>query len=1112
MIEGKIVETNNDIMMEPCTTAKVIKASAGTGKTYRLSLEFIRLLLKYGDYISYDEILMITFTKKATAEIRERIFQQLEELTNSEKSSSQIEDSLKELDPHIDLSIENLQQLRKIYQKMITEKGKLRISTIDAFVFSIFSNIIAPQYNIEFPVINNNINQDYLPELFESIFRSEHLDKFTNIFTQAHARNLKKYEDFILSLIRNRWKIELGYTQQSDLFSNANELAEENLQAYLRLMRNSLEKFSRYLKEKNIHFDPALIFKQSFNELTGEINNSDISIDNFTDIVIELLGNEIFLDQNFNKILKISNYWNGSKLLRGNKLSNLKNELLELQEKANHHLSDFILYSKLLDEQKEIIELAKIVYRTYDKIKFRDCIFTYDDISYYTYRFLYDPEISLFDSNSVLNLFYEFLSYRIRFILIDEFQDTSVIQWSILQPLISETISGDSIKPYGGTILVGDEKQSIYGWRGGERDLLLKAGTLLNRDDEPEILEKCYRYTKPLSKSINDIFGCGILHNFLENAGVKWDYNPVTTNDNSDDGYLDYKLTNLKEMELNSSEYFESIIKDDLIPNLSDGKINPASCVILTRKNKDLVTIANILDKYEINYLMENSNSIFIHPAVRPMLYLLRYLVINDIFDLLKFLRSDLILFSAKEIKEVINLVQNSRSQEEFLVKFQDKLLPIDLDNISKHIDVINLTALIKMIIEEFNINLIYSSELELRNISYFLEICSRFSDDNKEFPINVEGFLDFTEKNLDNEEFNQVGLNESEVIRLMSIHKSKGLQFETVYFLYDANPRGRKDSSQLNLIYKFDENYRGISPLLLTYNYGSVLQSGSYNYLHKENIQRQMVEELNSFYVAITRVRKNLIIRGHYNLKKGISDLFHEIKADSTNSIYKIFTNDIYDTFHNKIVEENGGFSFTEGSLSSLNIANRALNDNAPKQINGISLAQPLNIAKHVKSIQTNDFLIKQDQYLSKQNGIIIHEYLSNLTYGTKEELEKAHKKMIMRYGTLIQTNRLEKNLLHIKNFVTERHDLYDSNKWNQIFNEFTVFDNNGNEKRIDRMMVDSKEKIIKIVDYKTGKIPFNDEQLDEYKEIIGKIEFVAKENFTIITEFVKIYLEENK
>ena len=154
----------SDQMVKPL----VIRASAGTGKTYRLSLEFINLLLKYR--ISFEEILVITFTKKATAEIRERIFLQLKEIVEGTAEGIELKKNIQQtINPDIIFNKEEMSFLRTVYQQMITNKSSVKISTIDSFVNTVFSGIIAPFHNITEFSIDNKINTEILPEIYDNM-------------------------------------------------------------------------------------------------------------------------------------------------------------------------------------------------------------------------------------------------------------------------------------------------------------------------------------------------------------------------------------------------------------------------------------------------------------------------------------------------------------------------------------------------------------------------------------------------------------------------------------------------------------------------------------------------------------------------------------------------------------------------------------------------------------------------------------------------------------------------------------------------------------------------------------------------------------------------------
>ena len=154
---------------------KVIRASAGTGKTYRLSLEYIGLLLKFQKHgIHFSEILVITFTKKATAEIRERIFEHIEEIVNQTNEGKELSKNLKSI-LNVTVTGDDLIMLKAVYHEMLMNKAQVQISTIDAFTHKIFKTIIGPYLGMNNFEIDNRINEELLAELYQSI-----LDEYCN--------------------------------------------------------------------------------------------------------------------------------------------------------------------------------------------------------------------------------------------------------------------------------------------------------------------------------------------------------------------------------------------------------------------------------------------------------------------------------------------------------------------------------------------------------------------------------------------------------------------------------------------------------------------------------------------------------------------------------------------------------------------------------------------------------------------------------------------------------------------------------------------------------------------------------------------------------------------
>ena len=1063
----------------------LIRASAGTGKTYRLSLEFINLLLKYR--VDFDEILVITFTKKATAEIRERIFNQLKEIVNKTAAGEELKKSLQE-DINSDLRFdqEDMTFLQNIYQSMITNKSAVRISTIDSFVNTVFSGIITPFHNITEFQIDNKINSEILPEIYEHILQSEKLNMYLEIFLKARRRNLKTFNSFLTDIIENRWLFE---------FIDVADFDEEqiNLQAELswKKYKQNLQTFLALLQEEIIYYKkPASIpdlLQKDFSEAIANVLDS-LQNDNLASTLFDILTNDTYLEDNY-KLLLEKNIWNGTRL----KNKDLKEFYAELQSS----LSDFFYFEKALDEQWRIISMAGEILQKYDEIKFRDRIFTHSDISYYTFRFLYDPQISVVDRENVLNLFYEQLSFNTRFVLIDEFQDTSILQWSIFYPILKEICSGIGQKDYGGIIVVGDEKQAIYGWRGGERKLLTEFETILNEPVKCDSLITSYRSKPVLMNWLNRLFGS----QFLDFA-PDWNYTEIDCHKPAG-GFVQVDLRNTNESgeKLEKTEIYQEFVENVLLPNLHEGRINPADSAILMRKNDELKTMASVLDESGISYTFETSGSLFSHHAVKPILFVMNFLVYEDIIELIKFLRSDLILMSPTEIKEVIRNYHNSENLDEFLSNCKIHSCFSILHKLRDYRD--SLLNLLKTILESFGFSLVFGNEIELENLQRFLEVAAEFERSNHEYSIDPAGFLQYCRALCEKEEYSQIGQSVSDSLKLMTIHKSKGLQFETVFAVFDVMGRSGGNNSGFSLYYQFAADFRSLQDFAFTFNYDKVLQKSLKNELVDYVQKRDVGDELNNLYVALTRAKNNLFLYLHFAKKGGLEKLIEDVKAEDT--VLKNITKTICREFEatlQQISQDHHQILFGTASIDEEKITSVEREDFQLPDYFKIADWQNMEEKElpNLKQLST-EFLLNK----SVLTGNIVHEYLSYIRYDGPEEMQTAKNRTIAQYGSLLPQDQIEKIIEKIEIFIQKNSEYFDQKIWDKVFNEYTIFAENGREFRLDRLLIDTRNKLIKIIDFKTGSL-YEEEQLDRYRVIIEKLPIVERENYRVETVYLKM------
>lgn len=184
----------------------ILKASAGTGKTYRLSLEYIASLMVG---IDFKDILVMTFTKKATAEIKERILKFLKEICESEEKRVEIEKNLQNI--YGDVFSFEISKVKKIYKNIVENKDKLKIYTIDSFTNTIFKKAIAPYLKIySYEIVDEEENRKILIRTFEKLFENrEDFNLFKSFLEDNSEKDMDRYVELIRNIINQRWKMIL---------------------------------------------------------------------------------------------------------------------------------------------------------------------------------------------------------------------------------------------------------------------------------------------------------------------------------------------------------------------------------------------------------------------------------------------------------------------------------------------------------------------------------------------------------------------------------------------------------------------------------------------------------------------------------------------------------------------------------------------------------------------------------------------------------------------------------------------------------------------------------------------------------------------------------------
>ncbi len=510
-----------------------LKASAGSGKTFALSVRFLALLFKGANP---SEILTLTFTKKATAEMKERILDYLKilqkENLENENEKERSQNILKELEEKYHLKPDLVRNSApKIYQRFLN--AEIRISTIDAFFQSIlrkFCWFVGLSANFE---VNEDtkVHQRQLNEGFLSALNSEQLEELSVFIAQCLS-----YDNYTSDSILER----------------------------LRFLKNKLYLFDPNKKE-------PIFDEKGFLEKLRSLNEQIQSIETASDEAKKAIKCDSFrgfLNSSLTWLEKKSEYRYFKKL---------KNEIPTLERECEEIENDLKRYY----EAKETAIFKKFpkFIQLYDKATSKIQALDFDAIK--------DKVHALLNGYEELpaEFFYFRLDSKIAHILIDEFQDTSLNDYKILAPFIDEIKAGiGQAKWHRSVFFVGDVKQSIYAFRGSFSSLFESVAKDFYHDNLPFN----HRSSPLIINYVNTIFKKAYQNS--PTAYLEQKYPKASNNRHVTDGYVKVSLV-ADEREL----LLEQILQE--AKNLLEHRIDPKDITILCATNDDALEIKNYLQE-----------------------------------------------------------------------------------------------------------------------------------------------------------------------------------------------------------------------------------------------------------------------------------------------------------------------------------------------------------------------------------------------------------------------------------------------------------------------------------------------------------------------------------
>ena len=1065
----------------------VLKASAGTGKTYRLSLEYIVALCKKGDIesIDYKNILVMTFTRKATAEIKEGIlnkfsefmeiyeiskkneFSVIEAISNSKliddkKKSNYLNliESIKNIEPNLVIDNNFLENLSKVNKEIIKNKEKLKIYTIDAFFNIIFKNIVTNLMKIKsYTMLDEEDNFSYYKKVLENIFNNEKLfNDFKNFFTENSEKNIDNYISIIQRLISSRWKYILS------LNDNPKPTKKEKFNITKSSTEILREIFSYIENDCKKNLDDVL--KSDYKKYIGKT---------------EEIQKE-FLFKDFKLLFKSGTaglIYNGNKLKKASDAEH-KEYINARHEELREILSKEIFNEVLIPYEEKIFELSSEIYNLYDSFKIRDKKFTFSDIAIYAYMAMFNKNNALRDENGLTDIFFETLDMNIEAIFIDEFQDTSILQWKILYEFTKKAKT---------VICVGDEKQSIYGWRDGEKRLFENLETILEAKEDS--LGKSYRSDRNIVSYCNQFFKA------IEKI-EDWKF-PTSEVNSKNDGYV--KAICIKDLQdkIEDEEQKKEInINTVLLQELK--KFEPYDNVaIIARTNAELSEIANLLEDEKIPYILNNEKDISEYSGIFECFELLKYLVYENELALFNFISSPLSNFGTDEIeillknkKELFSYINFSQDND-FINSLENKKIIRFLEKIvflKKNYKNFTVQDLIFEIIKKFQFIDYFNKDNEVKNIYDFYLLTNYYSS-------ILELLNDYKENKLTLSDTN----SEKKGIELVTIHKSKGLEFKTTFVIRNSK---KSKTDDIDFLFEMNDHYdETVFSLFCKKGYKAILETCFEKRI--ENYDKKIKEEeINNFYVALTRSKNNLIVIYEDRLFEKKS-----LKEFSSEELKGINLEDI--SFEKSVIDD--FFDCKTGEIFLSNNSQKNENMIEEDLESDLLNSQPYFTSsiyeneEEAENIEINDskFLLETEE--KRMIGILVHYFFENLKYGTDEEVKFSKTLCYKKYLSYFGEEKLDKifSKENIEMFLTKDKEIF-SKKWNHIYSEYVLYDyEEKKEYRIDRLMIkdngDGTGEIY-IVDFKTG--GKDKSQLKTYKDVLKK-NFEELQKYKIRTKFLE-------
>ncbi|MHA7609339.1 UvrD-helicase domain-containing protein [Elizabethkingia meningoseptica] len=1023
----------------------VINASAGSGKTYSLIKNLLKICLRNNRPEVIRNILALTFTNKAANEMKERILSWLGDFTSDRymdiQALTDIQNELKSEGIH--LTIDDLHYRSKnLLDYILHHYSALNISTIDKFNTRLIRSFA---YELGLPQ-NFNLEIDAAPFLLEAVDQT--LDKIGDNDQLSEA-----FMDYINYNLDNQKRENLSKT----LFDTAKNF--NNDIHYFTLEKNKNFDWTAYSDEKEkLRKEIKQLLKDSKEKALSSIElikPRDLSVEDFSGGKVNSIA--VFFEKYLNtetpplptngEEKALENYEKLTSAKSKNRADDVAAILPILLDNRKK-----IILNYLDIEKKKKIHMAllplKVNKEIQDQLKFIED--ENDLLMLSRFNVLINEQLR----NEPSAFIYEKVGEQYQHYFFDEFQDTSFLQWQNFLPLRDHILSEESTS----FTLVGDPKQSIYRFRGGEAQLMLDI--INKKEDTPKYadiqnLEHNYRSSYNIVAFNNQLYQ--YLSGFVEDDYREIFGSLAQQKPHSDQpGRVKINLVENGNVDLFFEEVAEKM-KNDIQESLNNG-FSFSDIAILCRGNNDILKFSQLLSGLEVDYknekifirtISEKGLTLDLSATINAVIqYLLWYsfpknrrFLVLCLYYLNKSGRIKIHDFSA-ELSEILQIETTSGLQEKVEKKYNLKLRS-DIPNL-------NTYSFIESILQEFSVE-----KKETDYLINFLELLYGFFQNTS---ATLKDFLHYWQ-----EEGHAISIQASEntdAINLMTIHKSKGLEFPVVFLPMKNSHKDSQFNDWYDISDTGDQVLKTVN--LTSFNKDLAAYDEGMSSFNEENTYKNKIDRYCIQYVATTRAVEQMFL---YIQKPGKSSGYLEI----------------YDFIAIHRNTEEDSFDFFETDERHLLKQQHKARQRPEKEL-------------HISSLRTSDETFNteikiatpsksyQERNESVKTGIFTHQILEKVV--TREDAAKVLKQYLLD-GTITQAEFAE--VQSRLNKLFEAYPQYFDGRYEVINERDILFSDNGEYRllRTDRLLKTSDGWII--IDFKTGaEREKYEDQIETYKKAL--------------------------